>query len=50
MLYRNFGNSGLKVSVISMGVLYNFTPEGFALDEELVRTCLAHGINNFDTA
>jgi voltage-dependent potassium channel beta subunit len=50
MLYRNFGNSGLKVSVITMGQLTNFTPEGQALGEELIKTCLENGINHFDTA
>lgn len=50
MLYRNFGNSGLRVSVITMGQLLNFKPETVALDEELIRTCLEHGINHFDTA
>ena len=50
MLYRYFGHSGLQVSVITMGQLLNFTNEGLAKDEELIRNCLAHGINHFDTA
>jgi aryl-alcohol dehydrogenase-like predicted oxidoreductase len=50
MVYRNFGHSGLKVSVITMGQLLNFGNDGLAKDEELIRACLTHGINHFDTA
>lgn len=50
MQYRNFGNSGLKVSVITMGQSTDFTPQGQALAQEMVRTCLENGINHFDTA
>jgi aryl-alcohol dehydrogenase-like predicted oxidoreductase len=30
MIYRNFGNSGLKVSAISLGNMINFREEAFA--------------------
>lgn len=50
MQYRNFGNSGLKVSVITMGQSTDFTPQGKALAQEMVKTCLENGINHFDTA
>lgn len=50
MLYRYFGHSGLQVSAIPMGQLLNFTNDRLAKDNELIRACLANGINHFDTA
>lgn len=50
MLYRNFGNSGLKTSVISLGNMMNSKEETYAVDEEIIRVALANGINHFDTA
>jgi aryl-alcohol dehydrogenase-like predicted oxidoreductase len=32
MVYRYFGNSGLKVSVLTMGQLLNFKPETSSVD------------------
>ena len=50
MIYRNFGNSGLKTSVISLGNMINSKEENYAVDEEIIRVALANGINHFDTA
>lgn len=50
MIYRNFGNSGLKVSAISLGNMINFREEAFAQDEQIFKTALENGINHFDTA
>ena len=49
MRYRNLGNSGLKVSVISFGT---FTNSETSVEEmvDLLRVCLENGINYFDTA
>lgn len=40
MLYRNLGNSGLKVSVISLGNMINYRPENYEEDKKIVATCL----------
>lgn len=50
MLYRNLGNSGLKVSAISLGNIVNFKQETYSEDKAIVAACLKHGINYFDTA
>lgn len=50
MSYRYFGHSGLQVSAITMGQLLNLSNDGLAKDEDLIRACLANGINHFDTA
>lgn len=50
MIYRNLGNSGLKVSVISLGNMINYKPENEKIDEALIRTCIEKGVNFFDTA
>lgn len=50
MIYRNFGNSGLKVSVISLGNMINYKPENFEEDKKIVEVCLKNGVNFFDTA
>lgn len=50
MTYRNFGNSGLKTSVISLGNWINSKEENYAIDEEIIRVALANGINHIDTA
>ena len=49
MKYRNLGNCGLKVSVLSFGTFTNSedTVEQMA---DLVRTCIENGINYFDTS
>lgn len=50
MIYRNFGNSGLKTSVISLGNMINSKEENYAVDELVFKTALENGINHFDTA
>ena len=49
MTYRSFGNSGLKVSVISLGCMVN---SEFTVDDmvEVLKVCFANGVNHFDTA
>jgi aryl-alcohol dehydrogenase-like predicted oxidoreductase len=49
MHYRNFGNSGLKVSALSLGNMTNFKPETYEEDKAIVAACLKNGINYFDT-
>jgi aryl-alcohol dehydrogenase-like predicted oxidoreductase len=50
MLYRNFGRSGLKVSVISIGNMINYRPENYEEDKKIVEVSLKSGINFFDTS
>ena len=50
MTYRNFGNSGLKVSVISMGNMINVREDTYEEDKKIIEVCLKNGINHFDTA
>ena len=50
MLYRTFGNSGLKVSVISLGNWVNSRPEAYEDDKAIVAHALKNGINHLDTA
>ena len=50
MIYRNFGNSGLKVSAISLGTMINYKPETYDEDKKIIETCLKNGVNFFDTA
>lgn len=50
MVYRYFGNSGLLTSVIALGNMINFREENYEVDEQIIKTALAHGINHFDTA
>jgi voltage-dependent potassium channel beta subunit len=51
MIYRNLGNSGLKVSILSVGSWVTF---GKQLDHKAIKRCLTlayeQGINLFDTA
>ena len=49
MLYRRMGTTGIKVSVISLGLKYNFnTPQEFKSCREIVLTAFNNGINYFD--
>ncbi len=50
MIYRSFGNSGLKISVISLGNMINLVEENYEVDESVFKTALQYGINHFDTA
>lgn len=50
MLYRNFGNSGLKISAVSLGNMINYRAETYEADELVFKTALENGINHFDTA
>ena len=47
MEYRYLGNSGLRVSVLSFGVMLHENVENM---KELLKICLENGINFFDTA
>lgn len=48
MEYRYLGNTGLRVSVLSMGNWVNNDNDQLTLDS--VKVCLEHGVNFFDTA
>lgn len=50
MPYNNFGNSGLKVSAISLGNMINVKPENYEEDKKIIEVALKNGINHFDTA
>jgi len=50
MIYRNFGNSGLKVSAISLGNMINCNPANYEEDKRIIEVALKNGINHFDTA
>ena len=47
MEYRYLGNSGLRVSVISFGVMLHDNVENM---KEILKICLQNGVNFFDTA
>lgn len=50
MEYRNLGNTGLLVSVLSYGNANSRLLVPFEKQVEIVKTCLQNGINLFDTA
>ena len=50
MIYNNFGNSGLKVSAISLGNMINYKAETYEEDKKIIEVALKNGINHFDTA
>lgn len=50
MVYRNFGNSGLKISAISLGNAINYKPDLYEQDKQIIELALKNGINYFDTA
>ena len=51
MVYNRLGNSGLKVSAVSLGLWQNFGfGSDFATAEEMVRTAFDLGITHFDIA
>ena len=47
MEYRYLGNSGLRVSVLSFGVMLHDNVSNL---KEILKICLQHGVNFFDTA
>ena len=47
MEYRYLGNSGLRVSVLSFGVMMHDNVENM---KEIIKICLENGVNFFDTA
>ena len=51
MVYNRLGNSGLKVSAVSLGLWQNFGfGSDFATAEEMVHTAFDLGITHFDIA
>lgn len=50
MVYNCYGNSGLKISAISLGNMVNYKPENYEEDKKIVELALKNGINFFDTA
>ena len=51
MVYNRLGNSGLKVSAVSLGLWQNFGfGSNFSNAEEMVHTAFDHGITHFDLA
>lgn len=51
MEYRYLGNTGLKVSALGFGNMINhIADDPVASTTEIVKKCLEHGINFFDTA
>ena len=50
MVYKTFGNSGLKISVISLGNMINYKPQTYEEDKKIIELSLENGINHFDTA
>ena len=47
MVYRYLGDSGLRVSVLSFGVMLHDNVENM---KEIIKICLKNGVNFFDTA
>lgn len=50
MIYKNLGNTGLKVSIVSFGNMVNNKQANKEIDHALIKKCLERGINFFDTA
>ncbi len=51
MMYRNCGNSGLRLPLLSLGLWHNFgDTTSVSLQRELVRTAFDMGITHFDLA
>jgi aryl-alcohol dehydrogenase-like predicted oxidoreductase len=50
MIYRNFGNSGLKVSAIALGTATYKGMEDLEINQKTIETALKLGINHFDTS
>ncbi|KAI8916239.1 NADP-dependent oxidoreductase domain-containing protein [Gorgonomyces haynaldii] len=50
MEYRHLGNSGLKVSALSLGGWLNLHPQHLEESQELIKCALDHGVNLIDTA
>ncbi|MBP5598963.1 MAG: L-glyceraldehyde 3-phosphate reductase, partial [Lachnospiraceae bacterium] len=51
MIYRNCGNSGLKLPAVSLGLWHNFgTNDNFDTMKEICFTAFDLGITHFDLA
>lgn len=51
MIYRNFGNSGLKISAISLGTAtYNNNSDNLETNQKTIEVAIKSGINYFDTS
>ena len=50
MIYNNFGNSGLKISAISLGTANSFGPAELQNYQSIIELAYKKGINYFDTA
>ena len=50
MIYRNFGNSGLKISAISLGTATYSSMEQLETNQKTIELALKNGINYFDTS
>ena len=51
MIYRNLGNSGMKVSCIGLGTWVTFANQiSDELAEEIINIAYENGVNHFDTA
>jgi aryl-alcohol dehydrogenase-like predicted oxidoreductase len=52
MVYRYLGNSGLKVSILSLGTWLadSNSEEGYILTRDLIKRCYEAGVNYYDTA
>ena len=50
MIYNCYGNSGLKISAISLGNMINYKAETYEEDKKIIEVALKNGINFFDTA
>ena len=50
MIYRTFGNSGLKISAISLGTATYSSQDQLPANQLVIESALKHGINYFDTS
>ena len=50
MQYRRYGNSGLKISVVSLGNMINSKPENYEEDKAIIAHAFKNGVNYIDTA
>lgn len=50
MQYRNFGNTGLKMPVITLGLAFNYSEEDYEKCREVVLNAFNNGITSFDVS